>query len=145
MIFGQPYAVVEGTRVDHLPTCGGAPSSAIAKSGLLRMREASACLPASSKDLRELIELGSQRAMWLSERPAVHVKRDFFARTADPFIHRTNGNLQNDWHSAKESNELGIRDENDRAGGGWDSTRMLNKSKRPLIILTMIVSCFWLH
>ncbi len=68
---GSPMLV---TRVDHLPTCEGAPSSAIDRSGLLRMREASAFFPTSSKYFRERIELGSQSILWLSESPCMPMR-----------------------------------------------------------------------
>ena len=110
----------------YLPTLGGAPSSAIDRSGLPRMREASACLPTSSKDLREQIESGHQSAMWLSETPVMDVLNDFFRGTANPCLHLA---LLTGWHPAEQANALGIRDDKDRDDGMRVSDKMLDKRK----------------
>jgi hypothetical protein len=100
------------------------------------MREASACLPTSSKDLREQIESGHQSAIWLSETPVMDVLNNFFRWTANPCLHLANGNLLTGWHPAEQANALGIRDDKDRDDGMRVSDKMLNKRKTAWILIT---------
>jgi hypothetical protein len=131
----EAYAEFEVTYVDtDLATCGGAPSSARDNSGLLRMREASACLPASRKDLRDLIELGSPPAISLFESLVVHMVACLCGWEANPLLHRTSGNLLRDWRqtglAANAQHALGVLDDDtDRAGEGRDSDRILKRKK----------------